>query len=49
MVQCYTNITGSENLAAGEPCARIRANTVIHAWINTDNDLRVKDLAADEL
>jgi hypothetical protein len=26
MVQCYTNILGSDNLAAGEPCTRIRAS-----------------------
>jgi hypothetical protein len=49
MVQCYTNITGSENLAAGESCAWICANAAIHTWINTDNDPRVKALVADEL
>jgi hypothetical protein len=26
MVQYYTNIPGSENLAVGEPCAQIRAS-----------------------
>jgi hypothetical protein len=38
MVQCYANIPGSENLAAGEPCARIHASRYDSCPVQVDND-----------
>jgi hypothetical protein len=49
MVQCTKYNHRCSAPRRQRPCVRIRANVAIHAWLNTDNDPRVKDLAADEL
>jgi hypothetical protein len=49
MVQCTRYNHRCSAPRRRRSCAWIRANAVIHAWINTDNNPWIKDLAADEL
>jgi hypothetical protein len=49
MVQCIEQDHRCSSPRRRRPSAWIRASSVIRALLNTDNDPRVKDLAADEL